>query len=245
MRLKEYLSALVIAGAILVTLPQASLATEKQQSTISVTGTGTVSVVPDLAVISVGVVREAKTAREALDANNKAVAAVLAAMKEKGIAKKDLQTSGFNIQPRYVYPKRQSNGEQPAPKIVAYVVTNNLDVRLREIERTGEMLDLVVTLGVNSGGNVRFMNADTTEIMKKARIAAVKNAVEIASTLATAADVELGSILNISENSSRPTPVPIAHVRAMSVQEAAPSVPIAGGENSYRVNVQMNWEIAQ
>ncbi|MEM9277367.1 MAG: SIMPL domain-containing protein [Pseudomonadota bacterium] len=222
-----------------------TFAAEDRVNTISVTGTGSVSVAPDMAVVSVGVVREAKTARDALSQNNIAMAAVLKAMEEKGIAEKDLQTSNFNIQPRYFYPKRKANGEQPAPQITGYVVSNNLDIRIRDLDKTGEILDLVVTLGVNSGGNIRFMNDDTSAILKKARIAAVKDAVDKAETLTEAAEVGLGDILNISENAHRPAPVPIAQARALAVQEDAASVPIAGGENSYRVNVQISWEIAQ
>lgn len=223
---------------------QNSLADDKQTSVISLTGTGSVSIAPDMAIVSFGVVKEAKTARAALDENNKAMASILKAMEENGIEKKDLQTSGFNIQPKYFYPKRKSNGEQPAPEITGYTVSNNLTIRIREIEKAGEILDLSVTLGINSGGNIQFTNSDTTAVLKEARIKAVKDALEKAQTLAQAAGVELGDILSISENSSRPRPIAIAQARSLSVQEDA-SVPIASGENSYRVTVQMSWKISQ
>ncbi|MGI9353430.1 MAG: SIMPL domain-containing protein [Rhizobiaceae bacterium] len=237
--------AAIIACILAVVYPAPSMATEDHRNTISVAGTGEISVAPDMALISIGVMREAETARAALTANNKAMASVLAAMKDKGIKDKDLQTSNFNIQPRYFYPKRKANGEQPAPKITGYVVSNNLDIRIRNLAKAGEILDLVVTLGVNTGGNIRFMNADTNEVLKNARTAAVKDAVEKAETLASAAGVGLGNILNITENSNRPAPVPLAQARTFAVQEDAGAVPIAGGENSYRVNVQISWEIAQ
>jgi len=198
-----------------------------------------------MALVSVGVVREAKTARAALDENNQAMASILAVMEKEGIADKDLQTSGFSIQPRYFYPKRKSNGEQPAPEITGYIVSNNLDIRIRDLSKTGEILDLVVTLGVNSGGNIRFLNEDTAGILKKARISAVKDAIEKARTLAQAAEIELGDILSISENANRPGPVPLARARTFAVQEDAASVPVAGGENNYNVNVQISWEIKQ
>jgi uncharacterized protein YggE len=223
---------------------QKSFADEKQTSIISLTGTGNVSIAPDMAVISFGVVKEAKTARAALDENNKAMASILKAMEDKGIDKKDLQTSGFNIQPKYFYPKRKSNGEQPAPEITGYRVANNITIRIREIENAGEILDLSVTLGINSGGNIQFTNSNTTAVLKEARIKAVEDALEKAQTLAQAAGVELGDILNISENTSRPRPVGIAQARSLRVQEDA-AVPIASGENNYSVTVQMSWEISQ
>lgn len=227
-----------------VLTPQKSVADENQPSIISLSGTGSVSVAPDMAVISFGVVKEAETARIALDENNKAMASILKAMEENGIEKKDLQTSGFNIQPKYFYPKRKANGEQPVPEITGYRVANNLTIRIREIEKAGEILDLSVTLGINSGGNIQFTNSDTTTVLKEARIKAVEDALEKAQTLAQAAGVELGDILNISENISRPRPVGIAQARSLSVQEDA-AVPIASGENNYSVTVQMSWEISQ
>jgi len=225
-------------------LAQPSLAEEKQVSTISLSGTGNVSIAPDMAIVSFGVVKEAKTARLALDDNSKAMAAILKAMRDNGIEEKDLQTSGFNVQPQYFYPKRKSNGEQPAPKITGYRVSNNLTVRIRELENAGRILDLSVTLGINSGGNIQFTNSDTKSVLKEARTKAVKDALEKAQTLADAANVKLGNILNISENTSRPRPVAIAQARSFSVQEDT-AVPVASGENKYQVTVQMSWEISQ
>ncbi len=209
---------LIVTAALLTAAAVPGHAESQRVNTISVSGTGTAKVAPDMAIVSVGVLRETKTARAVLDDNNKAMARVLSAMKKQGIAEKDLQTSGFSIQPRYFYPKRKANGEQPAPEITGYVVSNNLDIRVRDLGITGEILDLVVTLGVNSGGNIRFLNDDTTSILEKARIAAVKNAIAKANTLADAAGIALGDILEISENASRPRPVPVAQARSFAVQ---------------------------
>ncbi len=229
---------------LLIFTTQKTIADEKPGSKISLSGTGSVSVAPDMAIISFGVIKEAKNARAALDANNKAMVSILKAMEENGIEKKDLQTSGFNIQPRYFYPKRKTNGEQPSPEIRGYIVSNNITIRIRDIEKAGSILDLSVTLGINSGGNIQFTNSDTSNILKEARIKAVKDTIEKAQTLADAANVKLGAILSISENSNRPRPIAIAQARSLSVQEDA-SVPIASGENSYQVTVQMSWEISQ
>jgi len=235
---------ITISTILFLFTSQNSFADDNKPATISLSGTGSVSIAPDMAIVSFGVVKEAKTARLALDENNKAMASVLTAMEENGIDKKDLQTSGFNIQPKYFYPKRKSNGEQPSPEITGYRVSNNLTIRIRELEKAGEILDLSVTLGINSGGNIQFTNEDTSSMLKEARSKAVTDAVEKAQTLAQAANVELGDILNISENASRPRPIAIAQARSLSVQEDA-SVPIASGENTYQVTVQMSWEISQ
>lgn len=234
------LVAMLIVGVLV--LPAS--AAEERISTINVSGTGSVSVAPDMAMISFGVVRETKTAREALTANNKAMSEVLQAMKGMGIADKDLQTSNFNISPRYHHPKRNSDNSKPAPVITGYVVSNELAVRVRDLAKTGEILDLVVTLGVNGGGNIRFMNDKPEVLLEQARASAVKNAFAKANVLAKSAGVGLGRILDISENFNQPRPVPMAQAR-MAAQEDAGSVPIASGENSYSVHVQVSWEIDQ
>lgn len=210
---------------------------------VSVSGTGTVSTKPDIANIAFGVRSDAKTAREALTENNRSMASVINALINEGIAEKDLQTSGFNIQPVFVYPKRSSNGEQEPPRVTGYTVTNNISVRVRDLGQTGKILDMVVSLGVNSGGNISFANDDTTEIFRQAREKAVKDAIAKAETLASAAGVKLGKILNISENTSLPRPQQYVTARAAVAEDSG--VPIASGEETYRVDVQINWEIEQ
>ena len=89
-------------------------AAKPREATIVVTGEGSAEIAPDMALIDLGVVKDAKTARESLDANNKAMAEILAALKDAGIAERDLQTSGFMINPQYQYPQ-SSTGENPPP----------------------------------------------------------------------------------------------------------------------------------
>lgn len=216
-----------------------------QMSTIRVTGTGSVAIAPDIAIISLGVLRQAKTAREALDANSTAMAKVIAAMKAQNIADKDLQTSSFNIQPRYQYFKRGSNGGQRPPQITGYQVSNQLTVRVRDLKSVGKVLDEVVTLGINSGGNIQFTNDDPSEALKQARTKAMKDAVKKATTLTSAAGVSLGKIISINEQSSVPRPMMMAQARNMASDSTEMAVPVQAGENSYRVNVTVSWEIAQ
>ncbi len=113
---------------------------------------------PDLATLSLAVMREAPTAREALDANNAAMAAVIAAMKASGVEDRDLQTAGIQISPRYDYTNKP-DGTQEA-RLAAYQVTNTLSVRVRDLASTGEIIDKAVSLGVNQGGGITFANAD-------------------------------------------------------------------------------------
>ena len=219
-------------------------ASEPQQPKIFVSGEGSATLAPDLAILNLTVAREAETARAALDANNAAMGDVLKAMRAQGIEDKDLQTSNFSIQPRYHYPPETRQGERKPPQIVGYIVRNSLTVRIRDLTSLGAVLDQSVSLGVNEGGNVTFGNADPAAAVSEARIQAVRQAKTKAQTLASAAGVKLGDILEISEQSHSPRPVMMAR-SAMMMESASDSVPIASGENTYKVSVSMQFAIVQ
>lgn len=212
------------------------------RSIINVSATGDAAIAPDLAYLTLAVMRESATAREALSTNNAAMAEVLAAMKAFGIADKDLQTSGSMINPVYVYPN--SDQPQTPPKITGYQVSNSLSVRVRDLAKLGEVLDQAVTLGVNSGGNVTFGNDDPSAAIKQARIEAMKEAVEKAKVLTEAAGAKLGKIISINESTNQPQPL-MMQARMEMDAVAAKSVPMAAGESSYSVNVNVSFEIMQ
>jgi len=218
---------------------------DTQPARILVTGEGSAEVAPDLAVIVLSVSRDAPTAREALTANSTAMNKVLEAMSKLGIAERDLQTSSFDIQPRYIYPQPTSGADQ-APRLVGYTVRNSLTVRVRDIARVGEVLDTSVTLGVNEGGSIRFANDDPSAAIAQARVKAVESAMARARTLAEAAGVKIGRVLEISEQGYSPGPMPMAKMEMDMAMDSRPgAVPIAAGENSYKVMVNLTVTIAQ
>lgn len=216
----------------------------EQQGRILVTGQGSVDIAPDTALLVLTVTRESETARDALDANSSAMQDVLDAMKAEGIEARDLQTSGFSIQPRYVYPQPRSSGDREPPRIVGYTVRNSLNVRVRDISSLGRILDKSVTLGVNEGGNITFTNDDPSAAITEARIRAMKDAMTKARTLAEAGGVRVGELLEISEQSFNPRPMPMARAEK-SMAMSADSVPVATGENTYRVSVNVTYAIDQ
>ncbi|MDK1387144.1 SIMPL domain-containing protein [Sinorhizobium sp. 8-89] len=213
-----------------------------RQALIKVSGEGRATAAPDMAIVQLSVVKDAKTAREALDANNKAMAEVLAALKQGGIAERDLQTSGFSINPQYHYPQNNDGSNRP-PELIGYQVVNGVTVRVRELSELGEVLDKSVTLGVNQGGGIEFTRDKPDDVITEARKAAVADAIVKAKVLAEAAGVSLGRLIEISEQASRPEPVPM--VRSMAKEFAADAVPIATGENTYNVTVNVTFAIDQ
>jgi hypothetical protein len=232
---------MLVVLAATVVLPVASRAAEvqKREPVIVVSGEADSAVKPDMAIVSLGVSKLEKTAGEALDANNEAMAAVLKALRDEGIADKDLQTSGFSIQPQYSYPDNNDGGQKP-PVLSGYQVTNMVTVRLRDLAKLGALLDKTVTLGVNQGGDIRFTNENPEKTIEEARKAAVKAAVAKARTLAEAAGVKLGKVLEITENTNPPEPQPLRMQMAKASEDA---VPIATGENSYSVSVNVTFAI--
>lgn len=229
-------------AALLAAAPAAIAEQADATPQIAVSGEGEQAVKPDMALVTLTVLREADTARGALDANNEAMARVIAAMKEEGVAPKDLQTSGLSINPRYVYP--DDGDGRKRPRIVAYRVTNTLSMRVGDLDRLGAIIDRSVSLGVNQGGNITFTNEDASAALAAARKQAVENAVAKAHTLAEAAGVRVGRILEIREGSATPPPAPLG-VKAMRMEAAADAVPVEAGENTYHVQVEMRFAVEQ
>ncbi|MEO4000397.1 SIMPL domain-containing protein [Mesorhizobium sp. CAU 1732] len=236
---------LLIAAALALTYTAAVPAfaqDQKQPPRVVVVGEGETAIAPDMAIVTLAVMRDAETARAALDQANEAMTAVIAAMKEAGIEARDLQTAGLQINPRYVYPQN-GEGEQK-PRIVGYEVSNTLTIRVRDISKVGEVIDESVTLGVNQGGSISFVNDDPSAAMTEARKRAVQDATSRARTLAEAAGVELGSIIELSEQAMTPPPMPMA-TKAFRMEAQADAVPVEAGENTYRVQVNVTFELKQ
>ncbi|MCF1502577.1 SIMPL domain-containing protein [Afifella sp. H1R] len=207
---------------------------------INVSGNGEAFGTADMAVVTLGVSEQAKSAQEALRANSEAMTKVTQALKDQGIADRDLQTSGFSIQPVYEQPRP---GQASERKIVGYRVDNLLTVRIRDLESAGSTLDKVVELGSNRIQNLSFTIDDPKPLEEEARKKAVEDARARAEQLAEAAGITLGPIQSISEQSyGRPQPKMMAMARAQ-MDEAA--VPLEGGEVSVEVQVNMVWGIEE
>ncbi|MCD2175920.1 SIMPL domain-containing protein [Rhizobium sp. C4] len=227
-----------LAALALVSAAPAAWASE-ETARITVTGEGSVSAAPDMAIINFGVLKSAATARQALDDANKALAEAIADLKAKGIEARDLQTSGFSVSPQFDYSAK--NGT--APKLTGYQVSNMLTVRVRDIASLGKVLDDAVTNGINSGGSLSFGNSKQKDLVADARKAAVADAITKAKALTEAAGVSTGDILNIAEETSMAPPVPM--VRMAMAKEATDSVPVEAGESDYHARVTVTFAINQ
>lgn len=242
MRFVRLLAVTLVVATALTPLALSAQERDRKEPVIVVSGEGDAAVAPDLAIISLGVAETRKTAREALDVANAAMTAVVDALKKQGIAPRDLQTSGLSIQAQYNYPQNEDGTPKP-PILTGYMVSNTLTVRIRDLAKVGAVIDQAVTLGVNQGGDIRFTNVDAAKTVTEARTEAVKNAIAKAQTLADAAGVKLGRILEITESSNAEEPRPLMSARM--AKESDDAVPVEAGENSYSVSVNVTFAIDQ
>ncbi len=204
---------------------------------ISLSGHGEVRMVPDMAMVTVGVVSSAPAARDALDANTKSMAAIMAALKTAQIEMRDVQTSNFTVNPRYDYG--QNNGQPP--KMVGYDVSNNVTVTVRKLENLGAVLDEMVSAGSNQINGVSFQVSKPEAATDEARKLAVEDAQRKAKIYAGATGVALGNIVSISEGGGYQPPTPV-FAKAMR-SEGAADVPMAQGEQAIGADVNIVWEI--
>jgi uncharacterized protein len=204
------------------------------EARIVVMGEGSISVTPDYAQIRSGVTTRAKTVKEGVDANSKLMVAIIAALKDAGVADKDIQTARFSIQPVYALQEPRTE-----PKLSGYSVSNQVNVTIREIGKVGDVLDRVVAAGATDAGNVSFLVSDASKALDQTREAAIADARRKAEVYAKASGVQLGRVEWITEDTGSAPSVPM-----MTRAEAAP-VPIAAGENTLRVRVTVGFDIAR
>jgi uncharacterized protein len=230
---------LKIVGMSLLMLAAAggpAAAAPPQPHTITVTGQGEVKAVPDEAVLTAGVETEAATAGDALAANRKAMNEVFAELKREGISDHAIRTSAFNIFPQYAPVKDDST----PPHIVDYRVSNNISITVDDLGKLGPAIDALVASGANSMAGISFTIRDPKPLLRQARDAAVKDAMDRAQTYAKAAAVSLGRVIEIDEGGvqeARPL------YRQMAIVGGAAPTSIAAGEQTVSAQVTVTFEI--
>jgi uncharacterized protein YggE len=197
--------AILVLGSVLSACGPSNITVQPQppQRTITVTGTGKVTLTPDMAYISIG------------------AQAVVAAIKGFGVADKDIQTTNFSI-----YPQQQfdTTGKQTG---IIYVVNNTVYVTVRDLNKLGNLLDSTVSSGANNIDSIQFDVADKTGALSQARLAAVADAKKQADELTKATNVGLGVVQSISYYDST-APITIQYAKA-DMAAGAGSVPVQAG----------------
>lgn len=208
-----------------------------QTNTISVIGTGEVFVKPDIAKITLSVVREADTALEAQKQSAEAVNAVIQFLNESGIEDKDIKTTNYNLWPVYDY--LQDRGRV----LRGYEASQNLEVKIRKIEDTGKILAGATEAGANQVSGLSFTIDDEEQLKKDARKIAIAKAKVKARELAGELNITLGRLVDFSESGGAAPPIPIFYEGAGKGGDLAVAQETPTGENKVAMTVSLTFEI--
>jgi len=237
---KIILTALALGAAIVPATAMAQAVATVPALTgtrLDISATGEVTRVPDLAIISAGVQTLQPTATGAIEENATRMERVRAALKRAGIADKDIQTSSINLNPEYVYENNRP------PRLTGYRATNTVNVKFRDLKRTGAILDALVAEGANqiNGPNLTIDKPD--EAYDEARIKAIAAGQARAQLYAQALGKRVVRILSVSESGGYvPPPMPMAYARAESGMADA-KTSIDPGTQQLQVSLSMSFEL--
>jgi len=234
---------------------------DERKFQITATGEGSVFLKPDIATVSLSVRTQAVSLADATTENNEKSNKVVEFLKAKGVEEKDIKTIGYNVNPQYLYDNRpcpltySPDGAafpcppQRPPRIASYEVTNSLQVKVRNLNNIGAILDGATGAGANEVNGPSFSIDDETKVTEEARALAIDNAKENAKKVAAKLGVRLGRIVGFSESGNGPYPVymeAFGKGAAATMDVAAPSVPsIQPGENEVKVTVSVFYEVRQ
>ena len=212
----------LLAGLLAACVPAATTGfTEKSTRSMSATGSGQVSLVPDIASISIGVRTEADEVTDALSGNTEQANDITRVLQDFDVAEEDIQTSNFNVFPSDRYDPM--TGEITSHY---FVVENTVTVIVRDLSKLGEILSAVVEAGANSIYGISFDVEDREAAVNQARELSIQDAQAKAQAIADAAGIELGDLLSINVYS---TGSPVTYYDAKGVSYASSSVPVSAG----------------
>jgi len=243
--LKTVLAMLVvaaIAGTAVVAMLRDRLVNPYRYQ-VSFTAEGKIFAKPDIAQITLGVTTDRRaTAVKAVQDNTELMNKVITKLKELGVADKDIKTTSYNLNPSYDYV--QSTGRS---EIMGYEVYQNVDVKIRELDKIGDIIEGATSVGANQVGNISFTIDDLSEIKKLARQEAITKAQEKAEEMAQFTGLKLGKLINVYESDSYQPPVlysnfakDVAYGMGGS-ESASPDVQV--GQNEVGLSVTLTFEV--
>jgi hypothetical protein len=232
--LKNSTMACVLA---LAALPASAWGQMPGATRLDIVATGEVSRVPDIARIGAGVISQAATATAAIQQNAAQMARVRAALKQAGIADRDIQTSSINLNPEYRYV------ENRAPVLTGYRAGNEVTVRFRDLASTGKILDALVAQGANQINGPMLTLDRPEEALDEARSAALRKAQARAEMYARSLGKRVARIVSVSETGLGHHPVPRPMMAEARLMGDAAQAKIDPGEQSVAVNLTVSFEL--
>jgi uncharacterized protein YggE len=218
------------------------------QNTITVSGKGEIMVKPDIALISLGVTEDEKTVVAAQDLATKKMNDAIQILKDNGVLEKDIKTTSYNISPRYEYV-RASQFDNPAlypygkQVLAGYTVSQNVDVKIRDLTKAGDILAKVGQIGLDNVSGLQFMVDNEDAVKIQARDQAITDAKTNAKKLAKALGVRLADLVSFNENGNYPIYARMDMVSSKVAGTASVAPEIPTGENTITSNVTLVYEI--
>lgn len=207
-----------------------------ERHTITISADDKVVVKPDLAVVSIGLTTDAPRVSDAQSQNTKKFNDLLRTLKALGIAEKDIQTTQYNINPKYEWVNNSS-------KFSGYTVSQSVEVKIRDIAKASDVLDAAGQSGMNQVGGLDFRVDNADAYRDQAREKAVAKAKAKAEVMARQAGFSLGKIVNFSENSAMPYPMPTYRDSTFGLAAPAEAPKIEAGTQDIVSNVSLTYEI--
>ena len=238
--------ALLAAACVALALPAAAVAqvaapaprSAFDATTLDLSGDGLARSAPDMATVTLGVTASAPTAAQASQVEAQRMTATIAALKARGLAAKDIQTSGLSLNASYEFPQNQPR------RLVGYEASNRVTVTVRDLARTGAVIDGAVAAGANTIEGVAFGLADPKPMQAEARLQAVSDLQKKAQLYASAAGMRIVRLVNLTEGGGG-SPPPVPKFKAARGMMAAPaSTPVEAGELEVRATVSATYELA-
>lgn len=212
---------------------------------VSFSGEGKVLAKPDIAVVSTSIVTDSTTSKVAQDENSKKSKAVTDFLKKQDVAEKDIKTIDYNVYPQYIYPRPcPLNTDYPCiekPEISGYKVTQSFEIKIRDLEKIGTILDGLVSAGANRVNNLGLKIDDEEKLKSEARIKAIADAKSKAKELEKQVGIKLGRIVAFNADGNYPGPIYLEAKGGFGGDREGPSIPT--GENEIVVNVTITYQI--
>ena len=234
---------------VLLTVPIAAQAhdeTKPEVPTLTVSATGTLSVVPDTAFVTFGMGTAGKSLAEAQRQNNAVMQKVTDRLRDLQIEKERIQTSSFTVSPQYnPSPKRPADAPPAPPEIIGYMISNTVTVEVRNLEKVAAVIEGSLTAGANHFQGLHWVLRDE----QQAKLTALKNAAakarEKATALSETLHVKLGRLVAVIEEGPVIRPVPRASRSMMATDAGGGEPPIFSGEMKVEATVTLAYEIGR
>ncbi len=244
---------LIVASIIAIIVGWAiynGIQNEPSNNVINITGEGKVYAKPDVAIIDLSVINQNADPKVVQLENDKNMQKVVDFLKQEGVDEKDIKTISYNLQPEYDYNWCKNTITSTmeyygscTPKLVDYILTQAVEVKIRDLNKVGEIIGGLTEAGANQISSINFVLDNDKNFKAEARKEAILDAQQKANEIAQTAGIKLGKIINVSESVNNVYPTSVNYVKQELMKTVSLDAPIQIGSNEVNVSVYLTYEI--